>query len=285
MDQTGQSIANEVLLADAAHEGPVLLVEGDSDEKLFKRFLTNPDTLVIPAWGKENVLDAIEILESCQAEKPFLGIVDADFGHVDRSLPVSKNVVVTDDHDVEMMIIRTKAFGAVLRELSSSTKVQHFATGTGHGVRHELMQRALILGHFRHLSLTDDLRLRFEGLRFERFIDRNTLDVDVKTLVVNVLALTCDPVHKTKSLHSQLLEKVRAAEEDPYQICCGHDFLAILGIALRRALGSKSREAACPEGLAGCLRLAYDSEDFRSTDLYASAESWSEEHIGCGLFR
>ena len=159
MDQTGDTIANTVLLIRDKYNGPVLLLEGDNDVKFFKDFVKSSEIPIIPAWGKENVLDAVEILESDGRVQGFLGIVDADFGHVDGSLPTSRNVVVTDDHDVEMMIIKTKAFSAVLRELGSKGKVSKFPTE--HRIRYELMQKALIIGHLRHLSLTDDFNLRF----------------------------------------------------------------------------------------------------------------------------
>lgn len=285
MDQTSQSIANEVLLARDKYNGPVLLLEGDSDEKFFRRFVKDPEMLIIPAWGKKNVLDAVEILESYVSERGFLGIVDADFGHVDGSLPASRNVVVTDDHDVEMMIIRTEAFYAVLRELGSKIKIRNFATGIKHEIRYVLIQKALIVGHLRHLSLTDDLCLRFEGLHFKRFVDRVSLEMDVGRMVENILALTRKPQLRAEDIRDRLLEIVEDANDDPYQICCGHDFVAILGIALRKALGSKSGKATTTEVLSAALRLAYNSEDFRLTRLYANAKRWSEENQDYDIFR
>ena len=272
MDQTGDTIANEVLLIYDQYNGPVLLLEGDNDVRFFHRFVKDTEMPIIPAWGKENVLDAVEILESDGNLQGFLGIVDADFGHVDGSLPVSRNIVVTDDHDVEMMIIRTRAFDAVLRELGSRDKI-----------RDTLMQKALVVGHFRHLSVTDDLHLRFEGLRFERFVDRNTLAMNIDKMIRRVFVKSISNLSE-EDIRDKLLELVADKKEDPYQICCGHDFIAIFRIALRRVIGSKSGQATNPEVLGSMLRLAYDGEDFRQTELYSDAKRWSERNQGYDVF-
>lgn len=282
MDQTGDTIANTVLLIRDKYNGPVLLLEGDNDVKFFKDFVKNSEIPIIPAWGKENVLDAVEILESDGSVQGFLGIVDADFGHVDGSLPTSRNVVVTDDHDVEMMIIKTKAFSAVLRELGSKDKVSKFPTE--HIIRYELMQKALIIGHLRHLSLTDDFNLRFEGLSFERFVDRDSLEIDIDEMIRRVFELKRVPNLGAEDIRDRLLELVEDAEDDPYQICCGHDFVAIFGIALRKVLGNQSKEAASPAKLGIALRLAYDSSDFLQTKLYSDAKQWSKGNQGYDIF-
>ena len=52
MDQTGDAIANEVLLVRDTYNGSVLILEGDNDEKLFRRFVEDSEMPIIPAWGK-----------------------------------------------------------------------------------------------------------------------------------------------------------------------------------------------------------------------------------------
>lgn len=283
MNQTGNDIANRVLFERDKYNGPVLLLEGDNDVKFFYQFVKEAEMPIISAWGKENVLDAVEILESEGTVQGFLGVVDADFGHVDDSLPASQNIVVTDDHDVEMMIIRTKAFNRVLRVLGSKNKIRNFPDRE-QGIRNTLMQNALVVGHLRHISLTDDLHLRFEGLRFEGFVDSNTLNMDIDEMIRRVFALKRIPNLKEEDIRDKLSELIKYDNEDPYQICCGHDFIAIFGIALRKAIGSKPQKATSPEALGRDLRFAYDSEDFRQTNLYSEAKRWSNRNQGYDVF-
>lgn len=82
MDQTGDEIANEVLLIRAKYKGPILLLEGSKDKKFFHQFVKNPEISIIPAGGKEKVLNAVAILETYNGVQGFMGIVDADFGHL-----------------------------------------------------------------------------------------------------------------------------------------------------------------------------------------------------------
>ena len=283
MDQTGDTIASEVLLIRDTYKGPVLILEGSNDVKFFHRFVKDSQMEIIPAWGKANVLDAIEILESHGGVQGFMGIVDADFGHVDGSLPTSRNIVVTDDHDIEMMIVKTKAFSAVLRELGSRAKVRNFPGGE-RGVRDALMQGALIVGHLRHLSVTDDLRLRFEGLNFDKIVDRNSLKMDMDEMIERVFALTRNPQLERAEIRDGLSELEKDATDDPYQICCGHDFIAIFGIGLRKVVGSRQSGETTSQVLGMALRLAYESADFRQTQLYSDAKQWSQRNRGYDIF-
>lgn len=283
MDQKVEEIVTEVYLVRDTYNGPVLLVEGANDVKFFYQFVEDSEMIIISAGGKEKVLEAIEIFESEGIVKGFLGIVDADFGHVDGSLPTSQNVVVTDDHDVEMMIIRTKAFNRVLRVLGAKNKIRNFPDRE-QGIRNTLMQNALVVGHLRHFSLTDDLHLRFERLSFEGFVDSNTLNLDIDEMIRRVFALKRIPNLKEEDIIDKLSELIKYDNEDPYQICCGHDFIAIFGIALKKVIGSNRQKEISPEALGLALRFAYESEDLRQTKLYSDAKRWSERNQGYDVF-
>lgn len=283
MDQKVEEIVTEVYLVRDTYNGPVLLLEGDNDEKFFSKFVKDPEMQIFSAEGKENVLHVVEKLELEGIVQGFLGIVDADFGHVDGSLPTSQNVVVTDDHDVEMMIIRTKAFDEVLSEMGSEEKICEFPDRE-RGIRDTLMQKTQVVGHLRHLSVKDGLHLRFEGLRYERVVNRNSLEIDIDGIIRRVFEKKTSNL-KDEDIRDRLLELVEDGSDDPYQICCGHDFVAIFGIALRSVIGTKSRQTTTPEVLGSMLRLAYDSEDFHQTKLYSDAKRWSEGNQGYDIFR
>lgn len=282
MDQTGQAIANEVLLIRNGFRGPVLLLEGDNDEKLYRKFVGDSDIQIIPAWGKENVVEAISILESCDHVRGFLGIVDADFGHVDGSIPDSRNIVATDDHDVEMMIVRTKAFCEVLSELGSKEKIEAHVSESE--IRRDLLEKSLVIGHLRYMSVSESLHLDFNNLKFESFVDRSSLDVDIEEMIRLVFESNSTPKLQKEDVHGRLLRILERGDWDPYQICCGHDFIMILCIALKKVLGSLSGGDASPRKIGVHLRLAYDSSDFNRTRLYSETKKWSEENLGFKIF-
>jgi hypothetical protein len=266
------------------YAGTIFIVEGDGDEKLFRKFAQDPEAPIIPAWGKENVLDAAEILDREAAGDGFLAIVDADSWYLDGRFPSSPNVLFTDEHDLEMMIVRSNSFASVVRELGSQPKIFKFTRSSGSTVsdsltilRDILLRKAICLGCLRWWSISDHLELKFEGLSFERFIDRDSLDVDIEVLVGNTLALTKISRLRTTDIVPKLKEMIETSNDDPYKVCCGHDFIAILGLGLRKALGNKSKEAAAPENIETAFRLSYDISSFMATRLYSRAKQW-EQH-------
>ena len=155
---------------------------------------------------------------------------------------------------------------------------------TKHGIRHELLQKTLIIGHLRHLSKMDDLNLRFEGLNFEKFVDRNTLEVDISEMIRRVLNLRRIPGLFENDIRERLSSVLKEEDDDPYQICYGHDFVTIFAIALRKVLGSKTSKDASPANLGMLLRLAYDRSDFHRTELYSRAKLWSKRNFGYDIF-
>lgn len=278
MDVTGDMIANEVLLSRTKFDGTILIVEGESDEKLYQKFTPDAGVFVLPSSGKENALEAIRILEQ-ESASGVLAIVDADFCHIDGCCPDSCNVLVTDDHDIEIMIFRSNTLANVIRVLGSQSKLQAFLQRHGAtNLREVILERAVTLGHLRRHSIVQGLALKFEGLRFERFVDKESLDIDIHILVRNVHALTEGLDLTTSELENILLKALSDNSVDPYQLCCGHDVVALLGIGLRKAIGSRSKNATTAQALEEILRLSYDSQEFRTSTLYAKAKDWEHNN-------
>jgi hypothetical protein len=278
MEQTPDTVANEVIMTRQVCRAIILVVEGNSDEKVLRKFVVCPDSEFIIAWGKDNVIGAITILDG-EGVAGILGIVDADFWHLDGEFPSSPNVIVTDDHDLEMMMIRSHSFAHFIAEAASRTKLERFLANVGAtDIRDTLLERALLIGHLRQYSHIEELCLRFDGLRFNTFVDRETIVLDLEKLVGAVLALTSNAELDTDEVIGQVREFAKGFSGDPYQVCCGHDVIAILSIGLRKCIGSKSKEGASQRVLESELRLSYDSECFRQTHLFRSAIDWESRN-------
>lgn len=285
MQQTGDTVATEVVMIRRTYKDTIFVVEGDNDIKVLRKFAYDPDAMFIPAWGKENATYATAILDS-ECVRGILTIVDADFWHLDGRQSPSPNLLLTDDHDLEMMIIRSSSFISVVKGLASESKVAKVLAEHGvSDIREILLGRALYVGYLRKCSEMNGLQLCFEGIRFDRFINRDTLELDLNKLVECVLALSRNPSVNKSQLINDVVGLVAGYRDDPYQICCGHDFIAILGIGLRKVLGSKSKQAASAEAVGLALHLSYDSEDFKLTRLYNDAKNWEEINDGFSTFR
>ena len=114
--------------------GTFLIVEGESDRNGYKHLIDTESCRIIPAHGKENALDALDILE----EDDFpgvLAVVDADFWRLEGIKPSSPNLFITDTHDLETMILKSPALGKLLTEFGSDSKIEELTQQSGKSVR------------------------------------------------------------------------------------------------------------------------------------------------------
>jgi hypothetical protein len=269
-------IANEIRLRRSQHLGSFIVIEGRNDRLFYERFFDLQQCKLVVADGKEKVCEVVRILDADNF-RGVLGIVDADFDLLEE-IPVSSyNVIRGNCHDIEAMLICSPALDRVLREFGSEDKIQRLVTSAGRDIRHILLAAASPLGYLRWHSLRSNLRLRFEGLSFGRFIDMTTLTADRSTLIATVKNHS-----QRQELQSDDLELAIRELENPnhdrWQLCNGHDLVGVLSIGLRRAFGSQSAGAVGIEELERALRLSYEAVDFAASDLCRTIREWEQRN-------
>jgi hypothetical protein len=265
-----------------------LLVEGNTDERVYQHFIAKNRCQIIVAHSKENAINALAILEADN----FLGvlaIVDADFLILEEKQPSSQNLLLTDMHDLELMMINSPAFEKVLVELGSTDKIAKLEERYKKDLRLLLIECALPIGYLRWVSLREKLSLKFEDLKFERFIDKQKLTVDIMRLIRVVQSHTADNISQKQQLkddeiHARM-QQLHSDSHDPRHVCCGHDVVAILSLALRRAIGSNSSKDVEPDHIEMCLRLAYERSYFSQTRLYAAIQDWEQANAAFVVLR
>jgi hypothetical protein len=268
------SIANEIRLERQVRKVAVLVVEGNDDKKLFAKLVQPDRCSIVWAYGKHNVVKVISILDGSGFDG-VLGIADKDFDEIENITYTSSNLIFTDEHDAECMMIRSEALFRLLIENATENKLRVFEAREG-AIRNVLLNRAQVLGCARFISKRRELSLDFDGLKF-RFIHDETLKVDVERLVNQLISRTTQCTVTRPEL-SQLIDDMMKENYDPWHICCGHDIISILAIALRRCIGSATSVEAEPILVASKLRLAYGVEDFRTTLMFSAICSWEAQH-------
>lgn len=265
-------IANRIRLlrTQSQYTGSILIVEGDTDARVWKNLVDSTKCRVEIAHNKDNAMKVLNILEQAHVAG-VLAIVDADFDILEGTLPLSQNLLFTDTHDLETMLLKSPALEKVLLEHGSEDKIKGF----GKDVRQTLLESARIIGYLRWASLKFDYCLRFEDLAFNKFINKETLALNesdlMKTVKNNSQQLGLDETEvKTK------MDSLKTNTQDIWYICCGHDMIAILSIALCKALGSCNSKQVEPNILEINLRLAYESAHFRLTKLYITIQTWEK---------
>lgn len=276
---TEHEIANTVRLIRAQRTGAFLIVEGDTDGRVYKNFVDGSKCQIVIAHNKNNATKALSLLEM-ESFAGVLAIVDADFDVLDGKFPASENLLFTDGHDLEAMIIQSPALEKVLAEFGSESKITSFEKRTGKTVRLILTECGMLVGYLLWVSLREKLSLRFEDLSFDKFIDKETLAVDTKKLIRLVQSRSSQPagnrLRRSSLPDNEIHNRIQALKDDshdPWHVCCGHDLVCILSFGLRKAFGNVSME---PESMEKCLRLAYEPSHFCSTQLYASLQQWEK---------
>jgi Protein of unknown function (DUF4435) len=142
--------------------------------------------------SKEEVLAAMEILRVGKFPG-VIGIIDADFAHAAVERLEHDDIFMTDDHDAEIMLLRTPAVNAVVDEHCSHDKRRAWELKYGENVVDRLMREAVKTGCLLWFSYANSLNLNFGELKTERFMHRETLKIDAAKLVRHVKERSCRP--------------------------------------------------------------------------------------------
>ena len=122
-------VANQIRLRRSTYSGTFLLVEGGKDKIFYERFVDKLACELVNASGKpSSKLRVIEILKIFEKSsfQGVLAIVDADFERLESLLYSSPNLLRTDTHDLETMLINSPAFDKVVAEFGSEEKIAQF---------------------------------------------------------------------------------------------------------------------------------------------------------------
>jgi hypothetical protein len=258
--------------------GAFLIVEGVADKRTYGLAIDHEACKIEIAYGRSNVLGAMLILNDA-GFPGVLAIIDADVDRLTGGMPSShSNVLRTDLHDLECMILNSPAFDRVLEEFGSEERIEQFSVRRGALVARELAVSAIPLGCLRLISIRDDLGLRFEGLAFSRFVEVSDLRIDVTEMVRDV-------VNKSQKHHldqKRLVELVSCEMQkghDCWQVSCGHDIVELLSRAFRKTFRGDSSGEVDPERLERSLRLAYGVTDLRNTSLFQALQDWERGNL------
>lgn len=282
---TPQTVLAEVMMVRAKFQGTILVTEGDSDHKFLRSFVSINECYLLPAHGKENAVGCITLLSS-EIVEGVLAFVDSDHDRILKELPADENVVSTDYHDCEILMVTTEAFDKVVEEYSSSRKLSKFLQGqVGADFRTVLFRTCEPIGVLRLLSRRNNWNLCFRNIAFKKFIDGRTLALDRGSLVRCVLANTNGHAFKKSDILNILETEIGQSYYEVEQLCKGHDFTEIMGISLRQAVASLGLAMTSRENVEKLLRIAYHFELFRQTACFRDLVSWTRKNPRFQIFQ
>jgi Protein of unknown function (DUF4435) len=167
------------------------------------------------------------------------------------------------------MLINSPALDKVMAELGSEDKIAKF----GKDVKTALVEAGISIGYLRWISQCDGLNLTFSDLKFSKFVDEQTLQIDELKLIQEIKNKSQAFSLDNKDIQ-QKLTKQKNIGHDCWQVCCGHDLVEILSLGLRKAIGTMKPTDVESNSLERSLRLAYEEAYFQQTQLYSDIQKW-----------
>ena len=252
-----------------------ILVEGETDQKLYARLINGCNTKVemIHGGGVENLRTAVSTL--IKETRQVIGIRDADFLHLDNKPEMVAYLFLTDTHDAEMMLLSCdETFESVVAE-HLPARLNDFKN-----FRNQLLASLIFLGGMRWINDTECLELNFKG-GLNNFYDANDLTLDNTKCIEEIS--TRSP-NKKRTVHVEEIVSKITNISDYYNLCHGHDvekaFAQHVTIVNKSVSNTKGINYT---DVGKALRIAYRKADFQTTKLYASLKDW-ETKTGYALF-
>lgn len=277
----GLRIANAVQML--PFQGIHLIVEGDRDEVFFNKFIDTKVCLPYVAYGKPNVMDAIDELNKRNFDRA-LGVIDKDFDTILNTPCTIKNIVISDYHDMEMEIVHSPGFMQVVNIHGKKPAFDKIE------VKHKKTIREILLEAVKHLAflkLADtqyDLGLTFKpvlpdgnSIKYSEFIDLAKLEYKGDdSLIKAILDFSNNKTRKPKPINEIKLKFDLSKKMHPInlkELCNGHDITYVLHMLLKLPeFGKKDKQSH--KQLEIDLILAYDTSQFILTKIYTDIKIW-----------
>jgi hypothetical protein len=278
----GHYVAAQIRLLRQLWQGAILVLEGETDAKVFGNFIDDTACQIEIAFGKANLCSALDLLED-EGFSGVLGIVDADFDRITGETYALEGLCVTDLHDLDLVIFASTSFDRYLAEHGNSKRVEASFKGDLEAIRSIIVNSCSPIACARLVSERQNLRLYFKDIKHSDFIDRKTLAVDETALIKALIdrsATRCT----TEDLKTYI-EREKSRSHDPYQLASGHDVAAVFGIALRELLGDRRDAHTWADEIEAGLRLAFDWDAFSNTGLHRCLRAWERANNPYRIFK
>lgn len=274
-----EAIANEICMNKKYHKGAIVLVEGPTDKSLFNKFVENKCCYIKDATGKQKVIKAIPIIKERKPNLKIFGIVDSDFYRLDDK-DINRDILITDTHDIETMMIKANALDNVVKEYANEVKLKDFFEKNDKNIRELLLESSIWIGYLLWIS-QKGFPLSFKDLDFKKFIDNKNLKFNLECFIFEILGKNGNCQYDAQTLINKLKE-VSDPAHDKWQVCRGHDMVKILSLGLQYIFGicdcKKLNEQDLHDIIESRLIEGYDLSDFIETELYNSIKIWEIEN-------
>ena len=278
------TLANEIMQRSQSYKENFLLTEGGDDVRLFEKFTNHDYCNIVDANGKKNVIGAIKVLQGRGFFKA-IGIIDDDHDKLLGNVSKHQNLFYTDENDLEMMLLKSKALDDYCNERIDQEKVKNCTELKNSSIINFILLRAKYKGAARLVSRKLNWEIDFHQIS-RSWLNQKDLSFDFLELYENIYNSNKEILINKNITKSVLIDEIKKTIEeiqDAWLLCRGHDATEILGISLQSLFANLGHERTKKEEVELGLRLAYHYEYFKQSSLYQSIHEW--ELVNSSVFR
>lgn len=269
-DITYQDKINELRL-DTSHPNSngltFILVEGDSDIRLFRKFFNLEACKVeLVPGGNKKLEEGVE--ELLKIYNLIIGIRDADFMHLSENPYAKTNMFLTDQHDIEMcMISEDNIFETIILEFTDIPILENIL------VRNNILKLIEQISLLKWLNEIENLEIKFEGTGFQDLITFQNNIIDFNQYFNRLISKSPNAKIIDIEVIKTKIEDLKAKNPNPFQLCNGHDFIKALSQFLREKGKTKNLN---DDLISSIFRINYNNSLFSKTVLYSKTKEWAE---------
>ena len=256
-----------------------LVVEGNLDFQIYPKFFDEKFLVVHCANGYETILEVFEKIYVNNA----LGLIDADFRRIYNEIIPDDRIIMTDYHDLEIMILESNATKNLEETFIDKKEKIKNVLGTETLLEHAKKQ-GKVLGFLRYMNFSskDQFGLRFTDLNYSKMIkveDKKLINLVIEFSKRNNTSVTFN--QKTIDKISENFQKISAEEIEELQLLNGHDLVNLLLHSINKVLQKSNSKIRFydEKHLIKTICLPYvASQEFRNTLMFKKMEQYFKKN-------
>jgi hypothetical protein len=182
----GYYVAAQIRLFRQTHKGPILILEGETDARVFGYFIDSGVCDIEVAFGKKNVVDALDLLED-DGFPGVVAIIDADFDRLLGKEYQLENLCLTDKHDLDLTIFASSALNRYIVEHADKNLFEREFNSDFSAIRDRVVNASLPLACCRLVSEYRGLNLYFKDLKHEELLSVDDLSTKTDELISKLI--------------------------------------------------------------------------------------------------
>lgn len=276
---SGAGAAFAKMMRAGSFEKAIVYVEGDSDTAFYK-WLTDKKYVDIQYMvGKDAAISAVQKSK----KRGVLALVDSDFDNI-LNINYDDNIIKTDTHDIETMMIKEDAFKYAKERYIDVTKVNN-SQFTEESIWELVIDFATRIGKVRLLSVKNNWNLKFKDdkgkdvLEYDKIIiyKNDEIDIDIRQYIWECINLSDSCDVEVATVFQQYKEDNETY--DTWQICRGHDLSLLISIFYSKEMfGKKFIHRDTVEDLMASTYIA--SRKFKKSQMKNEIMKWQEDNKG-----